>query len=97
MHKRTVMESHTGIQSVFESQVATTLWDYPRNGKLASFEYQDLAMDTSYRKDLWVYPVFSGRWAVRYIFTYPKEQKVNAAIAVFQKGVPTNIPHELSP
>ena len=87
-HKLAVIQSHPGIQSVFESQVATALWDYPRNGKLTSFEYQDPTTGQALRKDLWIYPSFSGRWAIRYLFTYPKEHNAAPEIADFQRGVP---------
>ena len=87
-HKLAVIQSHPGIQSVFESQVATALWDYPRNGKLTSFEYQDRATGQALRKDLWVYPSFSGSWAIRYLFTYPKKHNAAPEIAAFQRGVP---------
>jgi hypothetical protein len=96
-HKLALIQSHPGIQSVFESQVATTLWDYPRNGKLTSFEYQDPTTGQALRKDLWVYPSFSGRWAIKYLFTYPKEHNAAPEIAAFQRGVPLNVPSEFGP
>jgi len=87
-HKSALRESHPGIQALMETQVATTAWDPPRNGKLAVFEYQDPSMDKTYRAELWVYPTFSARWALRYIFTYPKEYRAAPAIAAFKKNIP---------
>ena len=68
--KRVIMEPHPGIHLTFESQLTTTVWNDPRNGTMACFVYQDPATFKSWRTTLFVYPTFSNRWALRYVFTY---------------------------
>ena len=45
--KKAVMNSHPGIHPVFESQVATTVLDSPRNGHMIFFEHYDPATQQS--------------------------------------------------
>lgn len=104
-HKKALMDSHPGIQTVFESQVSTMFWNSPRNGHMTFLEYHAPSTQQSWRTSLCVYPAFSGRWALRYVFTYPEEHKAANPIAAFQRteissfqrGVPLNIPRRITP
>lgn len=96
--KRAIMESHPGIHLTFESQLTTTVWSEPRNGKMSRFMHQEPSTFKSWRTALFVYPAFSNRWALRYVFTYLAEPPTHSAIAacqrpeiaIFHTGVPLN-------
>ncbi len=104
-HKRALMESHPGIQLIFESQLTTTVWNDPRNGKMACFAYQEPSTLKSWRTTLFVYPAFSDQWALRYVFTYSAEPTTYSTltacqrpeIATFQKRIPLNTSAAFAP
>ena len=92
--KLAVLDAHPGTRLTRETNVAATAWGYPRLGRIATFEYEDTSTGQMLRSDLWVYPFFSGRWALRYLITSPQSVDATVSLATFMAGVPHNVPGE---